>query len=272
MILRRFLDGVSAELFRDAFAGELVNADFADGPEYACEQAFLYCRSAAPLARLIGLERIQALLNDPLTSEVLARRYAFTNQRFYQLVASVNTAGSYDGDYSTLFYDTGTGWNTIEQVGRRVFAAAGDVRLSFTLPPGVRAKALRWDPVELRTCRVRLDAIEVRDTGGATRQVDFATVCHNGICLADGAVAFACADPAFWWRAAGDEAQVTVCGRWELDDSMQTILHQSQRIHELTGQVAEARAEIERVYASPSWRLTKPLRLAKSVARRLKAG
>lgn len=272
LILRRFLDGMPADLFRATFVRELVHPDFADGLEYACEQAFLFCRSAAPLGRLIGLERLQILLNDPSAADVLARRYGFTNHQFFDLLRSVNVAESYDGDFSTLFFDTGGGWNTAEQVGQRVFAAANDVNLTFELPPRVRARALRWDPVELRTCRVRLEAVEVGDANGTVSQVDPATIHHNGRGLPDGSVSFRSADPAFWWPATGREGRVTIRAAWQFDEALQTVLNQSQHIHELTDQLAHARLEMERFRASPSWRLTRPLRLASAVARRLKAG
>jgi hypothetical protein len=119
---------------------------------------------------------------------------------------------------------------------------------------------------------VRLDAIRVTGRGGEPRDVEPESVHHNGVRLTDGAVSFLTGDPAFWWPADGDEGQVTIRGRWQFDDALQTILKQSQLIHELTGQIGEARREVERVHASPSWRLTKPLRLAKAMARRLKAG
>jgi Glycosyl transferase family 2 len=272
LILRRFFDGVAADLFRDAFAAELVHPDFADGPEYACEQALLYCRAAEPLARLIGLERIHGLLNDSDDAAVLARRYGWTNQKFFDLLRTVNVGESYSGDVSTLFFDTGSGWSTSEQVSQRVLGAGGEFNLSFELPSGASARSLRWDPIELRTCRVRLAAVEVTDRGGRTYVVDPDLVQTAGDRLPDGSVSFSSADPMFWWPASGAEALVRVRGEWEFDDALTTILTQSQHIHALTHALAVARREVQSVYGSPSWRWTKPLRLAGAVARRLKAG
>jgi glycosyltransferase involved in cell wall biosynthesis len=272
LILRRFFDGVSPDLFREAFGDELIHLDFGDGLEYACEQAMLFCRASTPLGRLIGVERIHALLNDSAGADVLARRYGFTNQRFFDLLRAVNVGESYSGDVSTLFFDTGAGWNTTDRVTQRVLGAARDFRLSFDLPPGIRAGAFRWDPVELRTCRVRVTEIEITDCTGHTRLVDRDTLTTNGEAQPDGTIAFRLADPVFCWPAAGDEVRVSVRGEWEFDDALTTILAQSQRVHELTHQVLELRREVAAVYRSPSWRLTKPLRLARAAARRLKAG
>jgi hypothetical protein len=172
---------------------------------------------------------------------------------------------------STLFFDTGAGWNTNEQVTQRVLGADREFALSFELPPGVAAHTFRWDPVELRTCRVHLAEIEITDRSGRTPVVDPEVIQHNGERLPDGAVSFASGDPTFWWPATGDEARVRVRGSWQFDDALRTILTQSERIHELTHQLGKARREMESVYRSPSWRWSKPLRLAGRVARRLKA-
>jgi hypothetical protein len=272
LVLRRFFDGVPAELFRQAFAGELVNPDFADGPEYACEQAFAYCRLSMPLGRLIGIERLQALFNDAEAAEVLSRKYAFATRQFFDLLRSVNVTQSYDGDYSTLFWDSGAGWNIDERVCHRVSAYPRDFRVTYDVPACPRVRALRWDPVELRTCRVRLDAVEVRDGAGRAVITDPAAVQTNGTRLSDGTVSFATSDPMFWWPAKGTVSGVTVRGRWDHDDALTTILKQSEQVHELTRDLTAARRELRKLYASPYWLMTAPLRAAKSVARRLKAG
>ena len=76
LVLRRYFDNVPSELFREAFADELINSDFADGLEYACEQAFAFGRSQMPLAKLIGVEKMHELINDPAAAAVLERRDA----------------------------------------------------------------------------------------------------------------------------------------------------------------------------------------------------
>jgi glycosyltransferase involved in cell wall biosynthesis len=272
LILRRFFDGLSADLFREAFAAELVNPDFADGLEFACEQAFVYCRCTAPLGRLIGLERIQALLNDPHGTDLLARRYNFTNHQFFDLLKSVNVAESFDGDCSTLFLDTGDGWTMDHRVSQRVLRAGRDYCLTFQIPAGHRLRALRWDPIELRTCRVRIEQLELQDAKGQVRVLDPALVRSNGEMQSDGTFAFSTADPMFWWPVTGELAGVAIKGQWQFDDTFKTTLNQSQRIHDLSQQLSAAQRDLDRLRSSPSWRLTKPLRLAGAVARRLKAG
>jgi glycosyltransferase involved in cell wall biosynthesis len=272
LIYRHFFDGLSAELFRRTFVGELLRPDFADGPEYLCEQAFAYCRSPMPLVRLIGAERFHALLNDEKAAGLLRQRYGFAAPQFFDLLRAVNVTESYDGDYSTLFFDTGGGWNLDEQVCQRICMTDGEFSLTFRLPDGIRPRALRWDPVELRTCRVHIGAIEITGPDGRIRPIDAAGVHSNGSRLADGTISFPTSDPIVWWPMSGGVAEVVIRGRWETDDALKTIMAQSRQVHELTQALTESRRELDAVRASPFWRMTAPLRAARSIARRLKAG
>jgi glycosyltransferase involved in cell wall biosynthesis len=272
LVLRRFFDGVPPDLFREAFAGELVNPDFAEGPEYACEQAFAYGRSQMPLAKLIGVERMHALINDPAAAAVLERRYAFDLRRFFALLGTVDATASFDCNYSTLFLDTGAGWTATEQVTQPICPAEESFRLTFLVPPGCRPHMLRWDPFELQTGRVRIDAIELTTAAGATRLVDLGTVASNGRPAPDGTVSFPVADPMFWWPVDGDVAGVVIRGRWETDDALKTALTQSRYTHELSAALAESQRQLRAVLDSPYWRVTAPLRAVRAATRRRRVG
>jgi glycosyltransferase involved in cell wall biosynthesis len=270
LVHRRFFDGVSADFFREAFTGELVNPDFADGPEHICEQAFAFGRSQMPLARLIGLERLHALLADPETADVLARRYRFTNRSYFELLGSIDVTQAFDGGYSSLFVDTGSAWDPAMTVCQRVASGIPAFAVTFALSNVCRPRSLRWDPVELQTCRVRIDAIELVDAAGQIRLVDLQSIEFNGERLRDGTVSFATADPMFWWPVEGEVASVTIRGRWETDDAFKTVLAQNRRIQELTDQFAEAQRQLRN--KSAYGRMTAPLRAVRAVTRRLRAG
>jgi glycosyltransferase involved in cell wall biosynthesis len=271
LILLHFFDDIPAELFREAFAAELVVPDFADGIEYACEQAFAYCRSRLPLGWLIGVERLHGMLSDPATAEVLSRRYDFTPRRFFALLGSIHAIGSFDGAHSTLFFDTGSGWRTEEQVSQRVFPADETFNLTFRLPIGARPRALRWDPLELHTCRVRIDGIEMIDAAGRSFDVDPATIESNGQRSRDGTVSFQTGDPMFCWPVDGEVAGVVIRGWWQTDKVLNTVLTLTGRINELTSQLAGTQQQL-RSLSTRYRRLTAPFRAMRAVARRLKAG
>jgi glycosyltransferase involved in cell wall biosynthesis len=272
LVLRRFFDGVPAELFREAFASDLVNADFADGPEYACEQAFAFGRSQMPLARLIGVERLHALLSDAASAAVLERRYAFDIRRFFALLGGVDVAESFDGYYSTLFADMGSGWSTDQSVTVPICPGDELFHLAFDLASGCRPHALRWDPLELHTCRVRIDGIEVTNAVGRKMSVDPATIETNGRPLPDGSTSFETADPMCWWPVEGDVTRVNIWGRWETDDALKTILAQSRHTHELKLALAESQRQLRSVLDSPYWRVTAPLRAVRAATRRRRVG
>ncbi|HEX4589482.1 MAG TPA: glycosyltransferase family 2 protein, partial [Gemmataceae bacterium] len=262
LILRRFFDGVSSGLFREAFAEELVRPDFSDGPEFACEQAFAFCRSEMPFAKLIGIERLHALLADSATAAALAGRYNFSNASFFRLLGTLNVTDLFDGGYSTLFPDYGGGWDTTARVCQRVSPTIERFEVRFELSPGRQPSALRWDPMELQTCRVLIDAIELRDSAGRVQAVDPATIESNGDRMPDGTVSFRTADPMFSWPVTGEVSEVVVRGRWETDEALQTILAQSRHVAELTQQLTEVRREVRAL--SGYRRLSAPLRAVKA--------
>jgi glycosyltransferase involved in cell wall biosynthesis len=279
LILRHVFEDLPSELFREAFAGELARPDFAGAIEYECEKAFAYCRSQIALAQLIGMERLHRLLADPVSADLLARRYQYTPQQFFHRLGSVNVTAAYDGRFSTLYADCGNGWVPTENLCRRVNPMVEEFALTFTLPPGTRPYALRWDPMELQTCRVRIESIELTDAAGAGQSVDLASVDSNGSRQPDGTVSFPTADPHFWWPVGGEVTTVSIRGRWNSDDMLKTNLAQSRHIHEMTAEMNALRRELaanrgalRAMTASASWRYTAPLRAAKAVARRLRAG
>jgi glycosyltransferase involved in cell wall biosynthesis len=90
VILSHFFDGISASTFKDGFANQLVRPEFTDGPEYLCEQALAYLRSPIPVARLIGLERINSLWHVPETGAILRDQYQFTPADYFQQLRTFN--------------------------------------------------------------------------------------------------------------------------------------------------------------------------------------
>ena len=285
LVLRRFFEGTPVELFREAFREQLLKSDFAEGPEYACEQAFALERSQLPFARIVAIERLHALMTDPVAAEVLARQYDFDTRKFFQLLGTMDIMEPAGGNFSTLFYDTGAGWNAAESMRRPVCPASERLDLAFRLPAGTQPRALRWDPVELLTCRVRIEGIELLDSAGHVRTVDPGLVESNGSPSEDGTVSFETADPMFTWRVDADVIGVMIRGRLETDDTLRTAVVQSIHAHDLnrammatkaalaetSAALAAAHEQLRATYRTRSWRLTAPLRAAAKVARRLRA-
>jgi glycosyltransferase involved in cell wall biosynthesis len=91
LILRRFFEEISPDLFRQAFGPRLRLGNAVSPIELACEQAFLYIHHPQfPLARLIGLEKLYSLLQQPEAASVLHRDFDFSPQAFADLLQRVD--------------------------------------------------------------------------------------------------------------------------------------------------------------------------------------
>jgi glycosyltransferase involved in cell wall biosynthesis len=88
LILKRFFDDLPAALFKEGFAGKLVNPDFRTEAEYLCEQALAHLGSRFPLSQLIGVEKLYHLLLDEATAGVARERYGLTLARFVEKAMS----------------------------------------------------------------------------------------------------------------------------------------------------------------------------------------
>jgi glycosyltransferase involved in cell wall biosynthesis len=261
LILRRFFDDVPMSLFQEAFSDSLIRSEFAGAIEYQCEQAFLYVRSKIPMARAIGIERLHALLNDASGAAVLAQLYQFTPVQFFELLRTTDTFNVLGGYVSTIYWDTGAGWVAGQEVRTLIHAVAGEFALRFELPPIPGLKALRWDPIEGRACRIRIASIEYVDANEETHFVADDALASNGFCSSPGTIEFETNDPSVWWTVDEGVKRVAVRGHWEFDHLPETLA--SHR-----GQIDELKAALDMAQATA---MNRTLRFAKRVVARLKA-
>jgi glycosyltransferase involved in cell wall biosynthesis len=215
-IMRRFFDGVPADLFREAFRARLIDPECPTPEAVACEQAFLLLNAPEPMTQLIGLEELYALLGDPPAAAVLAGRHGFTDKQFVERLRHADLFGRYPRGVTTLFADTGHGFRRQDRVCREVWHGGGDFHLTFDLSNFAEVRGLRWDPVELQFCTLHLDAVTFR-CGDEARPVDLAAARSNGAELGPGAFRFDTLDPIVYLPGIeGPAASVTLRGRWEV--------------------------------------------------------
>jgi SAM-dependent methyltransferase len=143
-------------------------------------------------------------------------------QRDEQVRALTETVASARRLTSTLFVDTGAGYRA-EQSVAQVLPDAGRFRLSYALGQWGAVRSLRWDPLEGRTCRVRLDGVEWEDRGGRLWWLDVSWLTGNGVRQDDGVLAFETVDPMVYLAVSGEVARVTVYGWYEADDLGTTL-------------------------------------------------
>lgn len=85
-IRRHFFDDFSDELFVGTFRECFVNKEASSHEELLCEQAFLLMETVGfdRINPVLGLEKMETLLNDPKIRETLEIKYGFTPKSFYQ--------------------------------------------------------------------------------------------------------------------------------------------------------------------------------------------
>jgi hypothetical protein len=242
LILRRFFDDCPPELFREAFADRLRHTADSSAEALAYEQALLFLDSDRPLLRLVGIERLYGLLSDPATAHRLAERYDVTPTRFVEQLKQIDVLNLFPPLDTELYIDTGGGFNEAEKCIAHTRLGEPEFRLSFDLRPYSNIRELRWDPVKLRFCRLRLDEIALHE-GTETQLLDPATCAMNGHRMADGRYEFETAVPIMFLPVAGRPDRLTVRGRLEVFDTDIALSRQYAEI------MALEQAAREREYA-----------------------
>jgi glycosyltransferase involved in cell wall biosynthesis len=260
-LMRRFFDDVPLELFREAFGGELRRPDFSSPDEALCEQAFLLLRAPHPMQEVVGLERLYDLLTTPRTAAVLRDRYAFTYLDFVELLTRTDPLRMWGQTLTSLFVDTGKGFNSEEVRQQTVFSGTSAFTLTFDLSGFSGIRSLRWEPVWMRHCRVELRHISWRDRAGQSHSLDPAGVSSNGTRDASGGHCFETHNPMFFLLVGEDIAGLTLEGRWDIKDLYGTCVRTAQlwatacgqrdeaqqRVHQLSGEIIQAQQRVHQL-------------------------
>ncbi|MEG0933743.1 MAG: glycosyltransferase [Lachnospiraceae bacterium] len=87
MIRRSLLERLSTEDFIEFFQKEFKNPDSHTELELECEKAFLLMRANAyiPELKVLGIEKMEEVLREPLAVEVLRDKFGFTLHDLYQM-------------------------------------------------------------------------------------------------------------------------------------------------------------------------------------------
>jgi hypothetical protein len=148
---------------------------------------------------------------------------------------------------------------------------AGPFWLTFDLSNAPTVRRLRWDPVELRFCRVRLDEIRCEDRAGKVTLVDPAAAVCNGVRRTDGVCEFETLDPCFLLPVTGELSRVSVRGTWNVEDKWSSVLSVGQRLQEKNQEIAGLRmhlhnTRLRRLVSGirSAWHWVKPRSAAKS--------
>ncbi len=260
--MRPFFDGMPAELFREAFGDVLIRSDCREPAEIQCEQAFLFLGSRHRELWVVGLERLHDLLRDPASAALLERSYGLTPPRFAALLKETEAIPQADMPLTSLYVDSGNGFNDRELLRQRAPWVHATFDLTFDLARFGSVRGLRWDPLELRHCRVQLQEVVWQDRAGIAHRLDPASVPSNGSPQPDGSHHFETIDPIFLLPIRGPVVSLRLRGRWEVDSLATSLIRTHALWERLRSQPAAGHAPIR-----PS-RLMAPVRLLARGARK----
>jgi hypothetical protein len=216
--MRRFFHGMSDSLFRAAFGDRLRHPDFTTPAERACEEALLYLGSPLPTCRILAVERLVALLNDPATTETLRVRYGYDAPTFARALLDLDLFNLLGGLRTHLYVDTGAGFNHTDVLSEPASLAQPDFSFTFDTTHFSAVRGLRWDPLEGQLCRVRLTRVEWTDLDGRRHRIDpLQAEPNGGQRRRDGSFSFSTIDPWFTLPITGPVATVTVAGIWVVE-------------------------------------------------------
>jgi len=251
----RFFEGMSDDLFREAFADRLRYPKFATLAERACEEAFLYLTSPLATGRLLGIQRLFALVNDPDIAPTLAERYGYDPPTFARMLLTLDPLTLLGDMRSRLYLDTGAGFNHNDLLTEFAYYPKSEFSFTFDLSRFPFVRSLRWDPVEGALCKVNLTQIEWRDRSGNRQRLDPKQAEPNlGHWHADGSFGFSTVDPWFSLPIQGQVSSVTISGVWSIEPasvSLNRVLTEKTILDELVArrlaQVEETRRQLNRV-------------------------
>jgi SAM-dependent methyltransferase/predicted nucleic acid-binding Zn-ribbon protein len=130
---------------------------------------------------------------------------------------------------SSLFFDTGAGFRP-EEVVREETEYIPEFTLEFALDPTAAVRQLRWDPLEMRLCRVRLREVLWQDVNGLITRLDLGRVTSNGRQRDVGAFEFETLDPMIFLPISGPVTRVTIIGACEAKDVPATMVGLEQAV------------------------------------------
>ena len=99
LIRRSYFEGMNDEDFKKGFSKYFHRPDASDPVSFSIEKALLYLNKNNPYSysdSIIGLERIQCLLEDPRAKKALLLQYGIDEKWFHKQMSEVETFDQYD--------------------------------------------------------------------------------------------------------------------------------------------------------------------------------
>jgi SAM-dependent methyltransferase len=124
---------------------------------------------------------------------------------------------------TSLFLDTGAGFRA-EEVIREQVEYGPEFTVTFAGGSPEPVRELRWDPLELRLCQVRLREVLWQDHRGETHRLDLDRVTSNGLRRDGACVRFETLDPMIYLPISGSVASVTIRGECMIESQADSLI------------------------------------------------
>ena len=74
-------------------------------------------------------------------------------------------------------------------------------------------KSLRWNPIENKWCRLKLEKVKCKEVGGVQYELDLDIITHNGIIDSDGWIVFKNNDSMIFFPVDSDMEYILIQGK-----------------------------------------------------------
>ena len=155
-------------------------------------------------------------------------------------VAFTGVPGADRHQESTLYLDTGAGFAPDRAVRAGADYGPG-FSVTFAVDPAEPVRALRWDPLENRACRVRVRGVTWDTADGRSHALDPVRLTANGTGAA-GEWTFDTLDPMVFLPVAGRVTRVTVAGECDVLSPAESLAALDRAARVLAGRLADADA------------------------------
>lgn len=249
IVLQNYLQIKSVEDYKRVFDMNQDNLTEKVIPFLIARNAFDVDNNAQ---KLFALDTIYNFLREEGAAQEIIAKFSFDYADFIKLT------GQYDffsllPYSSSLYYDIGNGYCEQQKITRKVDIRQSQFVLTFDVP--LSAKAVRWDPIEDKIIKIRIEKIYCVNIDNSSSEIDIHSISSNGYGTEYG-TEFETTDPFFIIPLEGEVRSITINGIWKFIDTGNIIQELNSTVQALNN-----------VYNSKSWKITKPLRWIQSKLR-----
>ncbi len=168
------------------------------------------------LHKLLGCKLLFSLLRDSERAQQIEKVYHFNYKDLISVTGQHDIFKILESSTTRLFIDTGRGYNAQECVVQEVYLNIPSFQITFDLSDFAAIQSLRFDPLEDRWSKIRLQSIVYEDRHGQQRTLEIKELQSNGIPQPDGAFLFETFAPMFFLPITGAIQTVSMRGTWEM--------------------------------------------------------